>query len=123
VRFIANENIAASVIAGLRARGHDILAVREEMRGAPDRLVLDTARSDSRIVLTHDKDFGELAFREGLPVECGVILLRLAGADPAEDVATALNAIDSRDDWAGNFAVITELRVRLRALIPPSKPD
>ena len=123
MRFIANENIAASVIAGLRARGHDILAVREEMRGAPDRLVLDTARSDSRIVLTHDKDFGELAFREELPVECGVILLRLAGADPAEDVATALNAIDSRDDWAGNFAVVTELRVRLRALNPPSKPD
>ena len=66
--------------------------------------------------MTFDKDFGELAVRMGLPASSGVVLLRLKGDNPETDNARALAALTSRDDWAGHFAVVTDDRVRLRAL-------
>ncbi len=67
-------------------------------------------------MLTHDKDFGELAFRVGLPAECGVILVRLSGTDADTDNKRVLEAIGSRTDWEGHFSVITEDRIRVRLL-------
>lgn len=77
-------------------------------------------------MLTHDKDFGELAFRVGLPAECGVILLRFAGDDPDMDLRRVFDAIESRTDWAGHFSVVSDDRIRMRPLpgvsSPPSGP-
>jgi predicted nuclease of predicted toxin-antitoxin system len=73
MRLIANKNVSGTVIRTLRERGHDVLAVKESMRAASDEAVLARAQSEQRLVLTHDKDFGELAFRYGLPASCGVI--------------------------------------------------
>ncbi len=79
MRFLVNENVAGTVIRQLRQRGHDVLSVKETMRSETDQAVLATAQADERIVVTNDKDFGELAFRSELPASCGVILLRLSG--------------------------------------------
>jgi len=116
MRLVANENVAASVVDELRKRGHDVLAVKESMRGAADPVILARAQADVRIVLTHDKDFGELAFRYGLPATGGIILLRLSGADPASDHRRAVEAIESRSDWPGHFAVVADDRIRIRPL-------
>ena len=121
MRLLANENIPGSVVLDLRSRGHDVLAVKESMRGQDDTSILARAQAETRLVITQDKDFGELAFRFGLPAQCGVILFRLAGADPASDNQRMVSVIESRTDWAGQFAVATNDRVRLRAL-PPSGP-
>jgi hypothetical protein len=72
--------------------------------------------SESRILLTFDKDFGELAWRAGLPVTCGVILFRLPVPLPAEVGRTIAEIISGRDDWAGHFAVIEPGRIRMRLL-------
>lgn len=80
------------------------------------RRFLARAQNERRVVLTHDKDFGELAFRIGLSAECGVMLLRLSGTNPDADNQRALEAIESRTDWEGHFSVITEERVRVRLL-------
>jgi hypothetical protein len=75
-------------------------------------------------VVTHDKDFGELAFRAALPAESGVILLRLAGDDPNSDNQRVLQAIESRSDWTGHFSVVTADRIRMRPLRGASaKPE
>jgi predicted nuclease of predicted toxin-antitoxin system len=116
MRFIVNENVSANVIGQLRAKGHDVLSVKESMRGGTDRSVLTRAQAEERVVLTHDKDFGELAFRYDLPAGSGVILLRLGGDNPATDNKRALEAIESRDDWMGHFSVITDERIRMRPL-------
>jgi predicted nuclease of predicted toxin-antitoxin system len=71
--------------------------------------------------LTQDKDFGELAFRIGLPAECGIILFRLIGTNPDEDMRRMVEVLESRSDWAGHFVVATGDRLRLRPL-PPSPP-
>lgn len=116
MRFLANENMPSSVIARLRFAGHDVLFAKESLRGADDRLILGRAQADSRILLTQDKDFGELAFRSGLPADCGIILFRLSGASPADDQARMIEVIESRTDWGGMFTVADELRVRMRPL-------
>jgi len=113
---VANENIARSIIRALRERGHDVLSVKESMRGAGDKEIMDHARAESRLILTYDKDFGELAFRQGLSAQCGVILLRVSGAGPEITNKRVLEAIDSRSDWPGHFAVITDHHIKLRSL-------
>jgi hypothetical protein len=82
--------------------------------------VLERAHAEDRVVVTFDKDFGELAVRFQLPV-VGVILLRLSGSSPAADNTRAAGAIASRNDWPGHFAVVTDDRIRLRPL--PAKQD
>ena len=61
-------------------------------------------------------DFGELTFRHGLPASCGVVLLRLSGTDPESDNRRAVDALESRSDWEGHFAVVEEHRIRIRPL-------
>ena len=116
MRIIVNENIANSVIQGLRQRGWDVFAVKESMRGAEDAEILKRAEAEQRLVVTQDKDFGELAFKYRLPASCGIVLFRLSGADPAADNQRILEVIESRTDWVGNFSVVTNDRIRMRSL-------
>ena len=116
MRIIVNENVSGSVIRALRVRGHDVLSVKESMRSESDEVVLARAQAEQRLVITHDKDFGELAFRHGLPASCGVVLFRLSGTDPESDNQRAVDALESRSDWEGHFAVVEEDRIRIRPL-------
>jgi predicted nuclease of predicted toxin-antitoxin system len=118
--LLVNENIPNSVVQSLRTRGHDVLAVKEVLRGADDPTVLARAQAERRLVITQDKDFGELAFRSSLPAECGIILFRLSGDDPGADINRMIDVIESRDAWQGLFAVATDDRVRVRSL--PGSP-
>ena len=121
MRILADENFPGDAVTALRGRGHDVLWVREEAPGIGDREVLARAQAEARIVITFDKDFGELAFRFGLPATAGVILLRLPAPSPAVVARRATAALESRDDWAGHFSVIEEDRIRMTPL-PEIKP-
>ncbi|NCO35097.1 MAG: hypothetical protein GW893_14715 [Armatimonadetes bacterium] len=119
MRFLANENISGTAVRGLRGAGHDVLSVKESMRGADDADFLARAQTEGRVLLTHDKDFGELAYRRGLPARCGVVLFRLSGAQPDADNWRILSVLQGREDWAGAFSVVTEDRLRMRPLPKP----
>jgi predicted nuclease of predicted toxin-antitoxin system len=116
MRIIANENIMATVVSELRGRGHDVLSVKESMTSAKDEIILAKAQAEDRLVLTHDKDFGELAFRFGLPSTSGVLLIRLSGSGRQIDIEQVLKVIESRADWTGHFSVVSRGRVRMRPL-------
>ena len=74
--LLSDENIQSSVVAFLRAAGLDVLDVKEERkRGTKDVHLLSEAHHAGRAVLTRDRDFGDLVFRDGLPFT-GIILLR-----------------------------------------------
>lgn len=121
MQFIANENVARTIIEELRTRGHDVRSVKESMRGQSDEEILACALNENRIVLTHDKDFGELAVRIQLPQSCGVILLRTSGVTPQRDNERILEALESRADWVGHFSVISDTRIRMRPLSSRSR--
>lgn len=116
MRLLANENFPGPAVVALRDAGHDVRWVRTDMPGVKDSEILLCAQQEQRIVMTFDKDFGELAFRSGLPAECGVILFRVALPSPDVVARRAVDVLASRSDWTGQFAVIEEHRVRFRAL-------
>ena len=120
MRFLANENFPGQAVDALRARGHDVAWVRTDAPGSKDTEVLARAVAESRILLTFDKDFGELTFRAGLPAACGVVLFRISPNSPEHIAHVAITVLESRTDWAGHFAVIEESRLRLIPLPPLS---
>jgi predicted nuclease of predicted toxin-antitoxin system len=116
MRFLANENIPGALVTALRAAGSDVVWIRTEAPGIHDREVLAWAAREERILLTFDKDFGELAKASGLPPACGVILLRIPMPRPNEVGQQLTSLIMARHDWAGHFSVIEPGRVRMRSL-------
>jgi hypothetical protein len=79
-------------------------------------------KEESRLVVTQDKDFGELAFHIGLPADCGIVLFRLSGSDPLADNRRMVEVISARTDWAGHFAVADDSHIRIRPLPSVSPP-
>lgn len=120
MKLLANENFPRSAAPGryraLRGAGFDVVWVRERMRGAADEEVLSCAMAESRVLATFDKDFGELAFRHGLPSSCGIVLFRIGMRSPESVAAQVLAILQSRNDWVGQFAVADEARIRMRTL-------
>ena len=119
MNLFADENVAKVIVYWLRATGHDVLYAAESVPGAPDAKWLAQAEREQRIVLTADKDFGELIFRDGLNSH-GIVLLRLNDVTAPE----ALSRLQSV--WAvieanpsGRFIVVTLHKTRVRHL-PPS---
>jgi predicted nuclease of predicted toxin-antitoxin system len=116
MRILANENIPGETVVALRERGHDVLWIRAVAPGTSDRDVLARAADEDRLLLTFDKDFGELAFRSKLPASSGIILLRVTARDPSTLARVLVAAIESRQDWAGHFSVIEPDRIRMTPL-------
>ena len=68
------------------------------------------------MLITFDKDFGELAFRRGMPASSGIILLRIAMQSAANVALVVREAVKQRDDWAGHFSVVDDRRIRMTRL-------
>jgi predicted nuclease of predicted toxin-antitoxin system len=116
MRFLANENFPGAAVRAFEEAGHDIVWVRIAAPGISDPDVLAWAAREERILLTFDKDFGELARTAALPATCGVVLLRLPMPRPSDVGRRLVDLVTSRDDWAGHFSVIEPGRVRMRPL-------
>lgn len=112
--FLANESVDRQIVDRLRQEGHNIFYVAEMEPGMPDDLVLNLGSQAGALLLTADKDFGELVFRQAR-LTSGVILIRLAGLSQetkAEIVAAAVH--QHAAEFADAFAVITPAAVRFR---------
>jgi hypothetical protein len=81
-----------------------------------DPAVLEWAGREQRVLLTFDKDFGELAGKSSLPTGCGVILFRTPMPKPTDIGRQFATLITARDDWVGHFSVVAPGRVRMRRL-------
>ena len=116
MRFLADENVSRLVIEALRFDGHDVASIAEMQSGAPDKTVLKTADADGRILITEDRDFGELVVRQRMTVG-GVLLLeldRLTNQAEADRVSHVVSTY--ADKLLDNLAVIEPSRIRLRRL-------
>ncbi len=93
--------------------GHDVLSALDSNPRATDEELLALANEEQRIVLTEDKDFGELVFVRRLPHPC---IVRLVEMTVAEKVAAMRELIESHPDAMREsaFIVVTRNRVRIR---------
>jgi predicted nuclease of predicted toxin-antitoxin system len=116
MRFLADENVSRLVIERLRAGGFDVISIGETRSGAADRDVLQAADAEGCILITEDRDFGELVVRQRLQVR-GMILLeldRISNMAEADAVAEVVSA--HADRLLGNLVVIEPGRIRIRPL-------
>jgi predicted nuclease of predicted toxin-antitoxin system len=114
MNFVADENVDQPVVARLRAAGHIVLAVVEMEPSVSDEVVLDIANERGMVLLTGDKDFGELVYRDRR-YAFGIVLIRLAGlaaTAKAEMVASVVE--EHADRLAHTFTVISLNNVRIR---------
>ncbi len=114
MKFLVDESVEFPVVTFLRSIGHDVVSVAEDFPSVRDTEVLAAARRTKRILLTNDKDFGELIFLHGL-AHRGVILLRLF----IEDAQSKINSVQKLleihgEDLLENFTVVTPNAVRMR---------
>jgi hypothetical protein len=116
MRFLANENFPDAAVSAIQTAGHDIVSIRLVAPGSSDADVLARSVRDQRILLTFDKDFGELARASGLLAVCGIVLFRMPMPRPADVGQKLAELILSRTDWTGHFAVIEPGRIRMRRL-------
>jgi predicted nuclease of predicted toxin-antitoxin system len=121
MQFLANENFPLDAVDAIRSIGHDVTWIRTDAPGSKDQDILYRAVSEQRILLTFDKDFGELAFQLGLPAGCGIVLFRLQASSSAALARLVVAALQSRTDWAGQFSVVEAGRIRMRPL--PASPN
>lgn len=116
MRLLANENVPRDAVEALRALGHDVIWIRTDTPGVSDAQVIARAVHEGRILVTLDKDFGELAFRARLPAGSAIVLLRVFPPVPARVTALAVQVFQARDDFSGLFVVAEEGRLRERPL-------
>ncbi len=84
MKLLVNENVPLASVGHLREAGHDVLSITELSPGIPDTEVMQIAHNEQRIILTFDRDYGELVFRRRLPLPAGVIYLRFVPQTPSE---------------------------------------
>lgn len=116
MKFLADENIPLQVCESLRKDGFDIKHIATLDSGAEDRKIISLAEKESRIILTFDKDFGELVFRQKAKVT-GIILLRFPPKSLNFILQKLISLLKMKElKIEGSFLVVEEERIRVRKL-------
>jgi predicted nuclease of predicted toxin-antitoxin system len=112
-KFIVDECTGPYVASWLQKKGFDVLSVFEAFPGIKDTEILTIAQSEDRIIITNDKDFGEMVFKSGYSHH-GIVLLRL-NDERSENKITVLEKLLTHhsEDLIGNFIVLTENTIRI----------
>ncbi|MEH2386349.1 MAG: DUF5615 family PIN-like protein [Nostoc sp.] len=117
MRFLANENFPLPSVGLLRQAGYDVASVTEDSPGIEDTEVLTRAANDQWLILTFDRDYGELIYRLKLPSPMGVIYLRFRPHTPEEPGTLLLNLLQIEGlQFEKRFTVVERNQIRQRPL-------
>lgn len=84
MKFLANENVPLANINILRKAGFEVFCISQIMSGSRDREVLQYSAQNDLIILTFDRDYGELIFKYGEQLISGIVYFRLSQFDPED---------------------------------------
>lgn len=116
MRFLVDECTGPGVAKWLRNQKHEVFSIYDEARGMADDDVLAKAVSENWILITNDKDFGELVFRERRSHR-GIIFLRLGDERAANKISILLQLIENHPEkLAEQFVTVTETKVRFAGI-------
>jgi predicted nuclease of predicted toxin-antitoxin system len=112
--IIADESVDYLIVKTLRQVGYSVLAIVEISPSISDADVLKMAVENNALLITEDKDFGELVYRLGMK-HCGILLIRLIEYSSQEKTNVTVSAIKKHYDELMNvFAVLNENKLRIR---------
>lgn len=117
MRLLVDENVPFASVLALRTAGHDVYSASESDAGTFDEVLLARAHTEHRLLITFDRDFGDLAVHQQHAAAAGVILLRFVPKS-ADEVSILLIDLLSRTDvvWAGRLSVVGRTHIRQRPL-------
>jgi len=114
MRFLLDENADHPLAAFIALLGHNVTTIVDDYtRSTEDPDVLAIANQENRVVITNDKDFGELVFRRGLPHK-GIILFRLGNEALDLKKQWLQRVLADYADQLNQFIVITDRGIRIR---------
>lgn len=115
MKFLLDQSTDARLLSFLHAAGHDAKRIGADFPGGlPDQDVLSLATGEQRILITDDRDFGELVFRLRHP-HTGVIFLRLGeDAELTTKWERLEHVMTTYHDQLDQFLVVTLKRIRVR---------
>lgn len=113
-RLLADENIPARAIDALRTAGYDLLSIREFSPGIPDEEVLRLAVAQDSILVTFDRDYGDLVFRRDLKAPQGIIYLRLDPVSASAVTDAVLSLLADPGAVAGSMTIVSSQGIRRR---------
>jgi predicted nuclease of predicted toxin-antitoxin system len=114
MNLLADEGVDRQIVERLRRDGYAVAYIAEMDPGIGDDVILERANDEQAILITADKDFGELVFRQKL-VHAGVILLRLGGVKPETKASIVASVVQNREsELLDSFSVISPGVVRIR---------
>ncbi len=118
MRFLADMGLARSTVAFLRTRGHDAVHLRDQgLQRLPDDEIVEKARGEGRVILTHDLDFGRIIAVSRVSVP-SVITFRLDDMRPAQvnhHLAEVLARFTGQLE-TGALVSVSERGIRVRSL-------
>jgi predicted nuclease of predicted toxin-antitoxin system len=117
MNLLANENIPFLTIKKLRTQGYDVFSISENMAGITDSEVLNLAREQNRIIITFDRDYGELIFLKKLPCPPAVIYLHFVPQSP-DDAFEMIEEVlkNDKNDVLNHFVTVNRQYLRKRPL-------
>jgi predicted nuclease of predicted toxin-antitoxin system len=117
MRFLLDQSTDARLLPYLRDLGHNATRIgSEHPSGLPDEAVLAIAQREGRILITDDRDFGELIFRRHL-AHSGVIFLRLGDyAELSTKIERLSHTLTNYQEQLDQFLVVTRRGVRVRRI-------
>lgn len=111
---LADESVDRPIVEALRGAGYSVLYVADMQPGISDHKVLSTATEKNALLLTSDKDFGELHFRQRR-LSSGVALIRLSGLSATKKAEIVLSTFKQHGkEFPESFSVISAGGVRIR---------
>ena len=114
MKFLADEGVDRQIVERLRVDGHDVAYIAELDPGISDEVILSQSRASGSVLLTADKDFGDLVFRQHHSTP-GVLLVRLSGLTAAAKASVVSVAIrEHASELSGAFAVLSAGSIRIR---------
>lgn len=112
--FLADENIPLYVVKQLRKEGYNVISVTEEFAGSSDEKILELSSRNKWVLITFDKDFGELIYKQKYNKPYGIILMRVTPKSP-EYILQLLKwlLLQRSISFEANFVVLNKDKVRV----------
>src|SRR5215471_4180158 len=114
--FLADESCDALIVRTLRSISHNVEYIAEEAPGIKDEDILKRALEDKRILITEDRDFCELVFRDNKPT-FGIVLVRIPAQNRLQKAQRIIELVNKYgDQLPGAMATLTAKNIRIRSL-------
>lgn len=123
MKILADESVDFGIVKNLRNNGLNVISVLEDNPGITDASVLEKAVKNDLLLLTEDKDFGELTYRLRLP-HAGILLIRLTDVPRQKRIEMVFEILQKHaEKLSNNFSVLTSKNLRIRTNPSRNIPD